>query len=209
LDAENRRQFLGKREFRGHLHGRRSRDGWWRRAQPRDLYHLGHRGLRRIERISSAKDPKRGEEVVEERTCSYSDGIEDSRLNGAIGFEKKKEKIEEKDLKEKSEGGGEIIVFGLSPRGRPSMESPCCVEKEVRPATDNPSQEGSSRGNSMAAWLESKKKTSEGEKSPHEEGVEKGSCTTDEAKAKDSVDLFRKGASSGSGMRMGDLGHGN
>jgi hypothetical protein len=61
----------------------------------------------------------------------------------------------------------------------------------------------------MAAWLESKKKTSEGEKSPHEEGVEKGSCTTDEAKAKDSVDLFRKGASSGSGMRMGDLGHGN
>jgi hypothetical protein len=170
---------------------------------------VGHRGLRRIERISSAKDPKRGEEVVEERTGGYGDGIEDSRLNGAIGFYKKKEKIEKKDLKEKSEGGGEVVVLGLFPRGRPSMKGPGCVEEEVRPAADNPSQEGSSRGNSMAAWLESKEKTSEGEKSPHEESVEKGSCTTDEAKAKDSVDLFREGASSGSVMRMGDLGHGN
>jgi hypothetical protein len=89
---------------------------------------LGHRGLQRVERISSAKDPKRGEEVVEEGTSCHGDGIEDSRLNGAIGFEKKKKKIEEKDLKEKSEGSGEVVVFGLSPRGRPRMEGPCCVE---------------------------------------------------------------------------------
>jgi len=61
----------------------------------------------------------------------------------------------------------------------------------------------------MTAWIEPKKNISDGEKSPHEEGIEKGSCATDEAKAKDSADLFWKGASSGSGMRVGDLGHGN
>jgi len=170
---------------------------------------LGHRGLQRVERISSAKDPKRGEEVVEEGTSCHGDGIEDSRLNGAIGFEKKKKKIEEKDLKEKSEGSGEVVVFGLSPRGGPSMKSPCCVQEEVRSAADSPSQQGSSRGNPMTAWIEPKKNASEGEKSPHEESVEKGSSATDESKTKDSVDLFRKGAGSGSGMWMGDLGHGN
>jgi hypothetical protein len=92
-----------------------------------------------VERISSAKNPQRGEEVIEERTGSYGDGIEDSRLNGSIGFEEEKEKIEKKNLKQESEGGGEIVVFGLSPRGRPSMESPCGVQEEVRPAADNPS----------------------------------------------------------------------
>jgi len=89
------------------------------------------------------------------------------------------------------------------------MKGPCCVEEEVRSAADNPSQEGSSRGNPMTARIEPKKNISDGEKSPHEEGIEKGSDATDEAKAKDSVDLFRKGAGSGWGMRMGDLGHGN
>jgi hypothetical protein len=123
---------------------------------------LGHRNRRRIERISSAKDPKRREEVIEERTGSYGDGIEDSRLNGAIGFEKKKQKIEEKDLKEKSEGSGEVVVFGLSPRGGPSMKGPCCVQEEVRSAADNPSQEGSSRGNPMTARIEPKKNISDG-----------------------------------------------
>jgi hypothetical protein len=124
LDAGNRRRFPGKREFRGHRHGHRFRGGWWRRVRPRDLYHLGHKGLRRVERISSAKDPKRGKEVVEERTGGYGDSVEDSRLNGAVGFEKEKEKIEKKDLKEKSEGGREIVVFGLSPRRGPSMKGP-------------------------------------------------------------------------------------
>jgi hypothetical protein len=61
----------------------------------------------------------------------------------------------------------------------------------------------------MTAWIEPKKNISEGEKYPHEEGIEKCSCPSDEAKAKNSADLFRKGAGSGSGMRMGDLGHGN
>ena len=89
------------------------------------------------------------------------------------------------------------------------MEGPCCVEEEVRPTAHNPSQEGSSRGNSMTAWIEPKKNISERKKPPHEEGIEKCSSATDEAKAKDSADLFRKGAGSGSGMRMGDLGHGN
>ena len=89
------------------------------------------------------------------------------------------------------------------------MEGPCCVEEEVRPTAHNPSQEGSSRGNPMTARIEPKKNISEGEKSPHEEGIENCSSATDEAKAQDSADLFRKGAGSGSGMRMGDLGHGN
>jgi hypothetical protein len=71
------------------------------------------------------------------------------------------------------------------------MESPCGVQEEVRPAADNPSQEGSSRGNPMTPWIEPKENISEGEKSPHEEGIEKGSCATNETKAKDSVDLFR------------------
>jgi hypothetical protein len=63
----------------------------------------------------------------------------------------------------------------------------------------------------MPAWIEPKKNISEGKKSPHEEGIENCSCPADEAKAKDSADLFRKGAGSGSGMGMGmgDLGHGN
>jgi rRNA pseudouridine-1189 N-methylase Emg1 (Nep1/Mra1 family) len=84
-----------------------------------------------FEKSSSAKNPKRGEEVVEKRTSGYGDGIKDSRLNGAISFEKKKEKIEKKDLKEKSEGGGEVVFFGMFPRGRPRMESPSCVKEEV------------------------------------------------------------------------------
>jgi hypothetical protein len=59
----------------------------------------------------------------------------------------------------------------------------------------------------MTPWIEPKKNISEGEKSPHEEGIEKSPCATNETKAKDSVDLFREGAGLGSGMRMGDLGH--
>ena len=51
----------------------------------------------------------------------------------------KKEKVEKKDLKEKSEGSGKVVVFGLSPRGRPRMEGPCCVEEEIRPTAYNPS----------------------------------------------------------------------
>jgi len=89
------------------------------------------------------------------------------------------------------------------------MEGPCCVEEEVRPTAHNPSCEGSSRSNPMTAWIEPKKNITEGEKSPHEEGIEEGSYATNEAKAQDSADLFRKGAGSGSGMRLGDLGHGN
>jgi hypothetical protein len=61
----------------------------------------------------------------------------------------------------------------------------------------------------MTAWIEPKKNISEGEKSPHEEGIENCSCPTNKAKAKDSTDLFWKGTGSGSGMRMGDLGHEN
>jgi hypothetical protein len=80
------------------------------------------------------------------------------------------------------------------------MESPCCVEDEVRSTAHNPSKEGSSRGNPMPAWIEPKKNISEGKKSPHEEGIEKCSCAADESKAKDSTDLFGKGAGSGSGM---------
>ncbi len=89
------------------------------------------------------------------------------------------------------------------------MKGPCCVAEEVCPTAHNPSQEGSSRGNPMPAWIEPKKNISERKKSPHEEGIEKCSCATDESKAKDSADLFRKRAGSGSGMWMGELGHGN
>jgi hypothetical protein len=128
----------------------------------------GHKSSPEVERSSSAKYPEGGEEVVEKRTGGNGDGIEGSRLNGTIGFEKKEEKIEKKDLKEKSKGGGEVVVFGLSPRGRPSIEGPCCVEEEVCPTAHNPSQEGSSRGNTMTAWIETKKNIPEGEKSPHE-----------------------------------------
>jgi hypothetical protein len=134
----------------------------------RDLGLGGHRSWLGVERSSSAKYPEGGEEVVEKRAGSNGSGIEDSRLNGTIGFEKKKEKIEKKDLKEKSQCGGEVVIFGLSPRGGPRMKGPCCVEEEVRPTAHNPSQEGSSRGNSMTAWIEPKKNISEGEKSPHE-----------------------------------------
>ena len=94
---------------------RRFLGGWWRRERYGNLHREESRSWIEFEKSSSAKNPKRGEEVVEERTCSYSDGIEDSRLNGTIGFEEQKEKVKKKDLKEKSEGGGEVVFFGLSP----------------------------------------------------------------------------------------------
>jgi len=111
---------------------------WWRERYG-NLYRKESRSWIEFERISFTEDPKRSEEVVEKRTSGYGDGIKDSRLNGAISFEKKKEKIEKKDLKEKSEGGGEVVFFGMSPRGRPRMESPSCVKEEVKSAADNPS----------------------------------------------------------------------
>jgi hypothetical protein len=151
----------------------------WIREPWRGLGLGGHRSWLEVERISSAKYPEGGEEVVEKRTSGNGDGIEDSRLNGTIGFEKQKEKIKKKDLKEKGEGSGEVVVFGLSPRGRPRMEGPCCVEEEVCPTAHNPSDECSSRGNPMTARIEPKKNISERKKSPHEEGIENCSCPAD------------------------------
>jgi hypothetical protein len=53
-----------------------------------------------FERSSSAKNPKRGEKVVEKSSSGDSYGVEDRSLDRAIGFQYQKKKIKKKELKD-------------------------------------------------------------------------------------------------------------
>lgn len=61
----------------------------------------------------------------------------------------------------------------------------------------------------MTARIEPKKNISEGEKSPHEEGIEQGAKATDESEAEnpDNLPGQRAGCGAGPGMRMSSAYH--
>jgi hypothetical protein len=61
----------------------------------------------------------------------------------------------------------------------------------------------------MTTWIEPKKNISEREKSPHKDGIQKGSEATDDSKAENSNNLLgqRPGCGAGSGMGMSGAYH--
>jgi hypothetical protein len=72
---------------------RRFLGGWWRRERYGNLHREESRSWIEFEKSSSAKDPKRGEEVVQESAGGNRYGIEDRSLDRAIGFQNEKKKI--------------------------------------------------------------------------------------------------------------------